>query len=103
MTLEGKINQLEARIDRIESKNLDGRVSMVQEDIERLERNVSLKIPKEFHECLYKHGYYHVVSLNGSNPTENPQIQIQVLNDRIRLSFEIQGRYRVIQYDMFFE
>lgn len=94
---------MERRLERLENLNLDGRLSMVQEDLERIERQTSLKIPKEFHEYLYKQGYYHVVNLNGKEPEHYPLIQIQVLNDRIRLSFEIQGRFRVIQYDMFYE
>lgn len=84
--------------------SLESRIEKVEQDIETLERSVSLKIPYEFHSILAKNGYYSVVSLpvkNGQNI--NPQVQIQTLNDRMRFCFEIQGSYRVIQYDFMFE
>jgi hypothetical protein len=79
------------------------RVLKLEQDVETITRSVSLKLPKEVHELLNKNGYYQTVILPSTDERERVSMQAQLLNDRLRITFEIAGRYRVIQYDFYYE
>lgn len=82
---------------------LSERIKIVEQTIEQLDRQVTLKIPKEFHEHILKNGYYSQVVLHTNDSTFQPYVTIQTLTDRMRFTFDLGGLGRIILYDFYYE